>query len=169
MQGGIRVYQPVFHPFAPIAGADSHTLILGTMASPKSRENGFYYGHPQNRFWPVLAAVFSREIPKSDDARASLLLDNGLALWDVLCACVRRGSLDSAIREPEGNDFSAFFAACPRVARVLFNGAAARKLFYRFCAASLQGRETALLPSTSPAHTLPYPQKLEIWRKELLR
>ena len=81
----------------------------------------------------------------------------------------RRGSLDSAIRDPQVNDFAAFFAAHPGITRVLFNGAAAEKLFFRFCGETLQGRAAARLPSTSPAYTLPYAQKLEIWRKELLR
>ena len=88
---------------------------------------------------------------------------------DVLRACARRGSLDSAIRDPQVNDFAAFFAAHPGITRVLFNGAAAEKLFFRFCGETLQGRAAARLPSTSPAYTLPYAQKLEIWRKELLR
>ena len=92
-----------------------------------------------------------------------------ISLWDVLCACARRGSLDSAIRDPQVNDFAAFFAAHPGITRVLFNGAAAEKLFFRFCGEALQGRAAARLPSTSPAYTLPYAQKLEIWRKELLR
>lgn len=150
MQGGIRVYQPVFHPFAPIAGAGSHTLILGTMASPKSRENGFYYGHPQNRFWPVLAAVFSREIPKSDDARASLLLDNGLALWDVLAQCEIDGAADASIRRPVPNDIPALLQACP-IRRVFTTGQTAARL-YRLLVEPHARLPCVALPSPSPAN-----------------
>ena len=148
---------------------DSRLIILGSAPGVPSLRAGFYYANPRNAFWRILADTLGAPLPETVGEKQALLLQNRLALWDVLRACERRGSLDSAIREPEANDFAAFFAAHPRIERVLFNGAAARKLFYRFCAASLQGRKTALLPSTSPAHTLPYPQKLEIWRKELLR
>ena len=90
----------VQHPFSPIAGPGSRTLILGTMASPKSRENGFYYGHPQNRFWPALAAVFGQAVPRTPEAREALLLSNGLALWDVLMRCEIDGAADASIRNP---------------------------------------------------------------------
>ena len=155
--------------FAPVADADARLLILGTAPGVQSLREGFYYAHPRNAFWRVLADTFDAPVPQTVGEKENLLFKNRLALWDVLCACVRRGSLDSAIREPESNDFSAFFAACPRVARVLFNGAAAERLFFRLCGEALRGREAVRLPSTSPACTLPYARKLELWRKELLR
>ena len=155
--------------FEPVFGPASRALILGSWPSPESWRQGFYYGHPRNRFWPLLARLCGAETPQTVEQKRALILQNGLALWDVLCACARRGSLDSAIRDPQVNDFDAFFAAHPGITRVLFNGAAAEKLFFRFCGETLQGRAAARLPSTSPAYTLPYAQKLEIWRKELLR
>ena len=155
--------------FSPVAGADCRFVILGTAPSAESLRAGYYYAHPRNVFWRVLADTFDAPVPQTVGEKESLLFKNRLALWDVLCACARRGSLDSAIRDPQVNDFAAFFAAHPGITRVLFNGAAAEKLFFRFCGEALQGRAAARLPSTSPAYTLPYAQKLEIWRKELLR
>ena len=155
--------------FPPVAGEDSRLIILGSAPGVPSLRAGFYYANPRNAFWRILADTLGAPLPETVGEKQALLLQNRLALWDVLCACVRRGSLDSAIREPEGNDFSAFFAACPRVTRVLFNGAAAERLFFRLCGEALQGREAVRLPSTSPACTLPYARKLELWRKELLR
>ena len=155
--------------FSPVAGADCRLVILGTAPSAESLQAGYYYAHPRNVFWRVLADTFDAPVPQTVGEKESLLFKNRLALWDVLCACARRGSLDSAIRDPQVNDFDAFFAAHPGITRVLFNGAAAEKLFFRFCGETLQGRAAARLPSTSPAYTLPYAQKLEIWRKELLR
>ena len=155
--------------FSPVAGADCRLVILGTAPSAESLQAGYYYAHPRNVFWRVLADTFDAPVPQTVGEKESLLFQNRLALWDVLCACARRGSLDSAIRDPQVNDFATFFAAHPGITRVLFNGAAAEKLFFRFCGEALQGRAAARLPSTSPAYTLPYAQKLEIWRKELLR
>ena len=155
--------------FAPVADESCRVLILGTAPSVQSLREGFYYAHPRNAFWRLLSDTFGAPVPETAGEKAALLLENRLALWDVLCACARRGSLDSAIRDPQVNDFAAFFAAHPGITRVLFNGAAAEKLFFRFCGETLQGRAAARLPSTSPAYTLPYAQKLEIWRKELLR
>ena len=155
--------------FAPVADADARLLILGTAPGVQSLREGFYYAHSRNAFWRIVADTFDAPLPETAEGKAALILENRLALWDVLRACARRGSLDSAIREPEANDFAAFFAACPRVARVLFNGAAAERLFFRFCGETLAGREAVRLPSTSPACTLAYAQKLLLWRKELLR
>ena len=155
--------------FSPVAGADCRLVILGTAPSAESLRAGYYYAHPRNAFWRVLADTFDAPVPQTVGEKENLLFKNRLALWDVLRACARRGSLDSAIRDPQVNDFATFFAAHPGITRVLFNGAAAEKLFFRFCGEALQGRAAARLPSTSPAYTLPYAQKLEIWRKELLR
>ena len=155
--------------FPPVAGEDSRLIILGSAPGVPSLRAGFYYANPRNAFWRILADTLGAPLPETVGEKQALLLQNRLALWDVLRACARRGSLDSAIREPEANDFAAFFAACPRVARVLFNGAAAERLFFRFCGETLAGREAVRLPSTSPACTLAYAQKLLLWRKELLR
>ena len=154
--------------YAPVADANSRLLVLGTMPSVESLRAGFYYAHPRNAFWHILADVVGAPLPQTTAEKQALALENGVALWDVLRACTRRGSLDSAIRNAEANDFAAFFRDHARIERVLFNGAAAQRLFLRLCPGALAGRASARLPSTSPAYTLSYEQKRELWRKELL-
>ena len=154
--------------YAPVADANSRLLVLGTMPSVESLRAGFYYAHPRNAFWRILADVVGAPLPQTTAEKQALALENGVALWDVLRACTRRGSLDSAIRNAEANDFAAFFRDHARIERVLFNGAAAQRLFLRLCPGALAGRASARLPSTSPAYTLSYKQKRELWRKELL-
>ena len=153
--------------FPPVAREDARVLILGSMPSVESLRQGFYYGHPRNAFWRILAEVFEAPLPRDVPAKRALLADNGVALWDVLQSCEREGSLDSAIRDPRPNDFAALFAACPGIQRVLFNGGIARTLFQRHCSAYLQGRDWAQMPSTSPAYTLSYERKLAQWRAAL--
>ena len=154
--------------YAPVADANSRLLVLGTMPSVESLRAGFYYAHPRNAFWRILADVVGAPLPQTTAEKQALALENGVALWDVLRACTRCGSLDSAIRNAEANDFAAFFRDHARIERVLFNGAAAQRLFLRLCPGALAGRASARLPSTSPAYTLSYEQKRELWRKELL-
>lgn len=146
--------------YPPVADECSRVLILGSMPSVKSLETGFYYGHPQNAFWRLLCEYFGAKQPRSIAEKKRLLLDNGVALWDVIASCEREGSLDSAIRGQEINDFSAFFAAYPRIGAVLINGGTAHKLFP---AALAGGRAIVRLPSTSPAYTLSYARKREKW------
>ena len=153
--------------FPPVAREDARVLILGSMPSVASLREGFYYGHPRNAFWRIMADVFASPLPTDIPAKRALLVDNGVALWDALQSCEREGSLDSAIRDPRPNDFTALFAACPGIRRVLFNGTAARTLFLRHCGGALQGRDWLQLPSTSPAYTLSYERKLAQWRAAL--
>lgn len=162
MQGVCALQKTVQQPFSPIIGPKSHTLILGTMASPKSRENGFYYGHPQNRFWPVLAAVFSREmrengsrfpvdgVPKTQPEREALLLENGLALWDVLAACDITGASDASIRNPVPNDIASLVKRYP-IERVFTTGQTAARLYRRLVEPET-GLPCTALPSPSPAN-----------------
>lgn len=154
--------------FAPVADAACRTLILGTAPSELSLGEGFYYAHPRNAFWRVLADAHARPLPRTREEKIDLALSCRVALWDVLRACEREGSLDAAIRAPQPNDFSAFFARYAGIGRVLFNGATAQALFFRLCPGALGDRTSARLPSTSPACTMPYAQKLALWRKELL-
>ena len=153
--------------FPPVARADARILILGSMPSVASLEAGFYYGHPRNAFWHILAEVFHENLPETIDDRKALILNHQLALWDSLTACEREGSLDSAIRQPELNDFGALFRECPRIQRVLFNGGTAHRLFMKAGKPFLDGREWAVMPSTSPAYTLSYERKLAQWRQAL--
>lgn len=154
--------------FPPVARPDARVLILGSMPSAASLREGFYYGHPRNAFWRILADVYDRPTPETIAEKTSLITGNRLALWDSLMACEREGSLDSAIRRPELNDFEALFARCPGIQRVLFNGHAAHALFMKSGAALLDGRAWRVLPSTSPAYTLTYERKLALWRQALV-
>lgn len=154
--------------FPPVAQRDARILILGSMPSAASLQQGFYYGHPRNAFWRMLAEVYERPVPETVEAKKALLTGHRLALWDALHACEREGSLDSAIRRPELNDFEALFRDCPHIRRVLFNGGAARRLFMRAGARFLEGRAWRVMPSTSPAYTLSYERKLALWRQALV-
>lgn len=154
--------------FPPVAPPGADTLILGSMPSVESLNQGFYYAHPRNAFWPIIAQVYGEPCPGDIPGRIALLERHGLALWDALHSCEREGSLDSAIRLPEPNDFAALFARCPGIGKILFNGAAAQRMFARTSAAYLAGRRWERLPSTSPAYTLSYERKLALWRDALL-
>lgn len=153
--------------FPPVARADARVLILGSMPSAASLQQGFYYGHPRNAFWPILADVFGARVPQTIPEKIALLEAHRIALWDALESCEREGSLDSAIRAPRANDFEGLFARCPGIDRILFNGGAAKTLFTRHAARYLEGRTWLRLPSTSPAHTLSYERKLAQWRAAL--
>ena len=153
--------------YAPVADGNCRTLIVGTAPSVESLRAGFFYGHPRNAFWRILAEVFGGEIPGTIGDKKALLLNNRIALWDVCRSCLREGSLDGNIRSVEPNDFAGLFEQYPGIRRVLFNGGTAEALFFRLCGGALGDRPWARLPSTSPAYTLPYAQKLERWRKEL--
>jgi hypoxanthine-DNA glycosylase len=157
--------------FPPIAAPDARVLILGSLPSVKSVEIQQYYGHPQNSFWRVMDELFEVgiELPYSD--RVARLLRNHVAVWDVLAASVRPGSLDAAIVEStaRANNFRAFFREQTELRLVCFNGKAATKLFERLVAPSLEKGSNTLefktLPSTSPAHaSMTFADKLECWR-----
>ena len=140
----------VVHPFDPIYDARCRILILGTMPSRQSRSRGFYYAHPQNRFWQVLAKVFQVDPPVGPDEKTRLLLDHHIALWDVLHSCAIDGSADSSIRQPQANDLSLILDRCP-IAWILANGQTAGRLYERHIR-PLTGRPCRALPSTSPAN-----------------
>lgn len=103
----------IIHEIEPVFDAESRVLMLGTMPSPKSREQGFYYGHPQNRFWKVLAAVLDAEVPQTIPEKKQLLLTHHIALWDVLASCTIAGANDASIRDPKPNDIAHLCAAAP--------------------------------------------------------
>lgn len=160
--------------FPPIADADAdaHTLILGSMPGVQSLAAGAYYAHPRNAFWPIVSRLLGLSAAASYDQRTRALRENGFALWDVLEACIRPGSLDGAIlkgsRVP--NDFRGFLAQHPRITRIAFNGAEAERSFRIFVAPSLEMGtiRTMRLPSTSPAYTLTFDRKLAAWRTGLM-
>ena len=136
----------VQHPLNPIWNGDSRVLILGTMPSPQSRKKQFYYAHPQNRFWKVMAAVLEEEYPETNDAKQAMLLRRGIALWDVLLTCDIQGASDQSIRNPQPNDIGRLLEQCP-IRQVFTTGRRAFELY-----ASLLGGESICLPSPSAAN-----------------
>ena len=143
--------QPHVHPLDPVFDERSRVLVLGTFPSPKSREVGFYYGNPQNRFWKVLAALFDQPEPQGIDKRTAFLLAHRIALWDVLASCTIAGASDASITDPVPNDLSRV-AASADLRAVCTTGAKAAALYRQFGAAQLPGVRHVALPSTSPAN-----------------
>lgn len=138
------------NPFAPLYDAHSKVLILGTMPSPKSRENGFYYGHPQNRFWRVLAALLEEPLPESNEQKRQMALRHGIALYDVLQACEIQGAADASIRQPIPSDLQPILQAAE--IRALFaTGKKAAELYKKYSQPKTQ-RSIIALPSPSPAN-----------------
>lgn len=156
-------YTHIVHPFAPVFDAHSRVLVLGSLPSVRSREAQFYYGHPQNRFWRVLAAVFGENVPQTVDEKTALLLRNGVALWDVVASCEIAGSSDASIRHAEPTDLIAVLDKCP-IGAIYANGQTAAKLYDRL-QKPLTGRPIIALPSTSPANAAwTLPRLCEAWR-----
>ena len=140
----------VVHPIDPVYDEHSRVLILGSFPSVKSREAEFFYGHPQNRFWKVLAAVFHRGIPGTVEEKRALLLEEGVALWDVIASCEITGSSDSSIRNVVPNDLTPILQTA-RIEAIYVNGKAAEK-YYKKYLFPITHREAVCLPSTSPAN-----------------
>lgn len=157
--------------FEPLASADAEALILGSLPGRRSLEMQQYYAHPQNAFWKIIAGIFGAEWPLPYARSVNLLTAHRIALWDVLAAAERPGSLDSSIVHASAlaNDFAAFYRAHPRIRRVYFNGRKAEELYRRFALPGLPAEFAAMryvsLPSTSPAHAgMTFAKKLERWR-----
>ena len=141
---------PVVHPIPPVYRADSRILILGSFPSVKSRETGFFYGHPQNRFWKVTAAVCGEEVPQTVEEKKAFLLRNHIAVWDVIASCVITGSSDASIRDVVPNPLQDILE-CADIRQIYCNGATAWKYYRKYQEKQL-GREAVRLPSTSPAN-----------------
>lgn len=140
----------VTHEFGAFFDKDSRVLILGTIPSPKSREQGFYYGHPQNRFWKVLADVLGEEFPQTVEERKGFLKRNHIALWDVLESCEIKGASDVSIRNARPNDMNRILQAAD-IRAIFATGAKAAQLYKKLCFPEC-GVEAVRLPSTSPAN-----------------
>lgn len=138
------------HPFEPLFNENSHVLILGSFPSVKSREQNFFYGHPQNRFWRVIAAVFDKPVPQNIEEKKQLILTNGLALWDSIASCEITGSSDASIRNARANDIDIILGNSS-IERIYCNGRKSHELYCRYIEAQT-GREAICLPSTSPAN-----------------
>ena len=143
-------YMHISHPFPPIYDRDSTILILGSFPSVKSREQMFFYGHPQNRFWKVLAAVFNEALPLTIEDKKAFLHRNHIALWDVIESCDIIGSSDSSIRNAKPTDLSSLIA-CSKISRIFTNGKTSGKMFDKY-QKNVLGLEAVNLPSTSPAN-----------------
>ncbi len=151
------------HPFEPVWNGQSRVLILGTFPSVRSREVGFYYGHPQNRFWRVLEALYGEPVPPDTDGRRAYVLSHGLALWDVLAACDIDKSSDASIRSPVANDVPALLGQSG-IERIICNGQRAYALYRRHLEKAC-GLPARALPSTSPANAAWSLERLtEAWR-----
>lgn len=140
----------IIHPFAPVYDSQSRVLILGTMPSPKSRENDFYYGNVQNRFWRVLSIVLGSEIPADNEGKIRFLLNHKIALWDVLCECDICGAADSSIKNAVPADLNVVLRSAP-VKGIFATGKAAYKFYCKYQLPKT-GIEAVCLPSTSPAN-----------------
>lgn len=152
----------VVHEFPPVYDGNSRVLILGTIPSPKSRERGFYYMHPQNRFWKMLCAVLGENIPADTEGRRELCLKRGVALWDVLESCDIAGAEDSSIKNAKPNDLRIILGASP-IKAVFTTGKKAHALYKRYFP---ELPEDICLPSTSPANrTISDAEMLEEYRK----
>ncbi len=142
--------KPVKHPFPPLYDENSRVLILGSFPSVKSREQMFFYGHPQNRFWRVLAGVFSCAVPQTIEEKRRFLLSKRIALWDVIASCEITGSSDSSIKNVVANDLRQILEAAD-IRKIYVNGKTAEK-YYKKYTEPVIGREAICLPSTSPAN-----------------
>lgn len=167
-------YEHVTHTFGPVYDRDSRILILGSMPSVKSREHMFYYGHPQNRFWKVLPAVFMEREPETVAAKKAFLLRHRIALWDVIASCDIIGSSDSSIKNVKENDMNIILSAA-EIRTIYFNGGKADELFMKYCKncvrQDVSGNRPRLvkLPSTSPANAVwSFERLTEVWRASIL-
>lgn len=138
------------HPIAPVYDANSKILILGSFPSVKSREQQFFYGHKQNRFWKVVAAVLGCPVPEDIPQKKEMLLTYGIAVWDVIASCEITGSSDASIREVVPNDLSPILETA-RIQAVYANGSKSYELYQKYLA-PITGRGITKLPSTSPAN-----------------
>ena len=147
------------HPIPPVFDKDSRILILGSFPSVKSREVQFFYGHPQNRFWRVTAAVFNEDVPMTIEEKKAFLVRNRIAVWDVIESCDIEGSADSAIKNVVANDLNIILEAAG-IENIYVNGKTAEKYFNKYIRDKIN-RSAICLPSTSPSNAA--------WNLERLR
>ena len=143
-------YSRLSHEFEPVFDENCRVLILGTFPSVKSREQSFYYGHPQNRFWKVISRITEEPLPETVEEKKSMLLKHHIAVWDVIESCDIIGSSDSSIRNVVPSDLTRILSAAS-IEAIYANGGTAKRLFERYQKKST-GREIIGLPSTSPAN-----------------
>lgn len=156
----------VIHTFEPVCNSESYLLILGSFPSVKSRENQFYYGHPQNRFWKVAAGIFGEKIPVTIEEKRTFLLRNHLAVWDVIASCDIIGSSDSSIKNVKANDMDVILKQAD-IRAIFANGDKAYRLFLKYC--KREGQPGVYkLPSTSPANAAwKVDQLIQTWGEKI--
>ena len=148
----------VTHPFEPVYDENSRILILGSFPSVRSRSDGFYYGHPQNRFWRLMSALYGEKSLQSTEEKRNFLLKNGIALWDVIASCEIENSSDSSIRNAIPNDLEQILKNA-QIHTIYTNGKTADKLYRKY-----YPREAICLPSTSPANAVwTFEKLLQAW------
>ena len=143
-------YEHIVHSFEPVYDRASEILILGTLPSVKSRENNFYYGHKQNRFWKVLATLLKEPVPETIEEKKAMLLAHRIALWDVIQSCDIKGSSDSSIKNVQPTDIGMILEKT-NMTQIYANGNKAGQLYKRY-QFPITGIEATVLPSTSPAN-----------------
>lgn len=159
-------YEHITHPFPPLYDADSKILILGSLPSVKSREQMFFYGHPQNRFWKVMSAVLGEALPTTIEQKKQMLLKHRIALWDTIYSCDIIGSSDSSIKNVTPTDLGRILKES-KVQRIFCNGGTSGRYFQKYQQKVL-GMEATVLPSTSPANAAFSVEKLiRIWGEAL--
>lgn len=157
----------VYHNIPPVFDKNSEVLILGSFPSVKSREVQFFYGHPQNRFWKVIAHIYGSPVPTNIPSKKKLLLDNRIALWDVIGSCEINGSSDSSIRNAVPNEIAALVMKT-HINRIFANGTTSYNMYNRLCRDSV-GIDAIKLPSTSPANAAYSLDRLvSEWKSHLL-
>lgn len=156
-------YEHIVHSFEPVYDKDSEILILGTLPSVKSRENNFYYGHKQNRFWKVLATLLKEPVPDTIEEKKAMLLAHRIALWDVIQSCDIKGSSDSSIKNVQPTDIGMILEKT-NMTQIYANGNKAGQLYKRY-QFPVTGIEATMLPSTSPANAAwSFDRLCEAWR-----
>lgn len=154
------------HPIEPVYDKDSRLLFLGSFPSVKSREEGFFYGHPQNRFWKVLSVIYKEKKPETIEEKKAFLHRNHIAVWDVIQSCDIKGSSDASIQNVVANDLRVILEAAP-IENIYVNGRKAEQLYKRYIQPEI-GRSAVCLPSTSPANAAWSLEKLvEAWGNEI--
>lgn len=157
-------YENITHPFPPLYDDDSRVLILGSFPSVKSREEKFFYAHPQNRFWRVIAYLFGEKLPASIEEKKELILKNHLALWDTLYRVNITGSADSSIKNAVPTNLTPILQSS-KITRIFCNGKTSHKYFQKYQSKTLK-MDAFPLPSTSPANAAwTFPKLLEEWQK----
>ena len=151
--------------FGPIADKHSRVLVLGTMPGAMSLAKRQYYGHPRNAFWPIMARLCDRELPEDYALRKAMLLDAGIALWDVCGECEREGSLDSNICHEKPNRIDELLRSYPSIRAIAFNGQGAARLYRKHFGPLASEYGPLILPSSSPAHAVAFDKKLDGWMR----